>query len=139
MVKKSSVSRGRHVGISILAVLAWINSFFTVIFGIAMLVGSAFLSDIIKNFASAEALGWIPVGTAALIFSGIIFILFAVLDFYIARGLWKGQNWARILVIIFISIMALGSIVSLNLVGLIIAAIIIWYLGFYKPAIAWFK
>ena len=36
---------------------------------------------------------------AILISSVLIFL--AALSFFIARGLWKGKNWARILVIIF--------------------------------------
>lgn len=35
-----------------------------------------------------------------LIFIGLILLAFALLVFFIARGLWKGKNWARIIAII---------------------------------------
>ncbi|MFA6918027.1 MAG: hypothetical protein WC285_04345 [Candidatus Gracilibacteria bacterium] len=41
---------------------------------------------------------------------GIFVLAFAVLDFFIARGLFKGQKWTLILIIIFGVLGALGTL-----------------------------
>jgi uncharacterized membrane protein (DUF2068 family) len=43
----------------------------------------------------------ISLGGGFFVFFGIILLLFGVLTFFIGLGLWKGQNWARIVSIIF--------------------------------------
>lgn len=67
-------------GIKILAVLNYIGTVMLLLFSIAYLFNDVkHLNDII------------PV---------IIMVALAVLSFFIGRGLWKGQNWARIVSII---------------------------------------
>lgn len=143
MAKKKSVrsvSKSRPVGVSILAVLAYIGAVFTLILGISMIVGSAAISTVLLKFAPQYT--WLTgVGIAAFIGIGIILLACAVLNYFIGKGLWKGQNWARILVIVLSILSILGNLshpIS-GIVGIVISAVIIWYLGFNKEAISYFR
>jgi len=77
---------------------------------------------------------------------GIIFLALAVLVFFIARGLWKGQNWARIITIIFAILGFLSAIYVLvdglianGIVNLIVEGFIAGYLIFSKEVKEAFK
>jgi len=83
-------------------------------------------------------------GAVFLIASPFLLAL-SVLSFFVARGLWKGQNWARIIEIIFaiigglIAILAvlsgnIGSTINLGINGLIA-----WYLLFDKKVKKFFS
>ncbi len=132
------MANNRPVVVSILAVLAYIGAVFSLLGGIAMLFGSAFLGAMLAKLIPSMAM-LATAGTVLLIVLGIIFIGLAVLDYFVGKGLWNGKNWARILVIIFAALGVLGSIWPFNIVGLVIDGLVVWYLGFYKPAIAYFK
>jgi len=136
MAKK--VSKGRHWGITVLSVLGYIGAVATLLLGIAMLIGSAFISNVINQFVPKLA-AYATVGTVLFIVLGIIFIGLAILDYFIAKGLWNGKNWARILLIIFAALSVLGSLHPFSISSLVINGVIIWYLGFYKPAVNYFK
>ncbi len=128
----------KHWGITVLAVLAYIGAAVTLLGAILMIVGSAMVRPIMENVAP-QYLSWASVGTIGVIMLGLVFLALAVLDYFIARGLWNGQNWARILTIIFAALGVLGSFYPFSIVNLAISALIIWYLGFYKPAVKYFK
>jgi len=136
MAKK--VSGERHWGITVLGVLGYIGAVVTLLVGIAMLFGSAIISPIINKFAPQLA-AYTTAGTVLFIILGIIFIGLSILDYFIARGLLSGKNWARILVLAFSVLSVLGSLSPFNIANLVIGAVIIWYLGFYKPAVSYFK
>jgi len=128
----------RHWGVSVLAVLGYISAVFTLLLALLMVAGSAVIGTLIEQF-SPELTWMTAIGVVGLIFLGILFVGFAVLDYFIARGLWKGQNWARIVVLVLFTLSALGALASLEIVSLVIDALVIWYLGFYKPVVKYFK
>lgn len=136
MAKK--VSKERHWGITVLSILSYIGAVATLLLGIAMLVGSAFISNLINQFVP-KFTAYATAGTVLFIVLGIISIGLAILDYFIAKGLWNGKNWARILLIIFAALGVLGSLHPFSIVSLVIDGLIIWYLGFYKPAVNYFK
>ena len=136
--KTSSSRRTRPLGVSILSVLAYIGAVVTLIGGIAMIAGSTVVSTLIEKLVPEYA-SWSAAGTALLIFLGIVFILLAVLDYFIGRGLWDGKEWARILVLIFLVLGILGSLSPFEIVSIIIDALLIWYLGFNKDVRNYFK
>jgi hypothetical protein len=141
MVKKVSKKGGvnkRHWGISVLSILVWINSFFALFAGLFLVFGSVAVGPIIEKWAP-EYIWLTNAGIAALIFLGIFFIACSVLNFFIGKGLWIGQNWARIFILVITGLGALISLLSLEIGGIIINGVIIWYLGFYKPTVNWFK
>jgi hypothetical protein len=140
MAKKvaKKVSNKRHWGITVLGILGYIGAVATLLLGLTMLIGSAFISDLITQFVPNFAT-YAAAGTVLFIVLGIIFIGLAILDYFIARGLLNGRNWARILLIIFAALGLLGSLHPFSIGSLVIEGLIIWYLGFYKPAVNYFK
>lgn len=139
MVKKQiKVSHKRPIGVTILSVLSFIGAAFTLLFGLMMFFGSAFVGPMIARMAP-QYTDFTSAGIALVIFMGIILIAFAVLDFFIGKGLWNGQNWARIIVLVFAVLAILGAVFPFNIVNLIIGGLIVWYLGFNKTALAYFK
>lgn len=106
-------------------------------------------------FFGAGLSGSIPglqslVGTGFFIMIGIIALALAVLTFFVARGLWKGKKWARIVAIILAALGIINSITNLgggtiigvliwNLIFLVIQLVIGGYLLFGKKVKAVFK
>lgn len=139
-VKVKSMPSERPIGVSILAILGYIGAACTLLMGLAMIFFSAALASLVTNLPGFETAFGI-IGAALFIVLGIIFLPLAVLDYFIARGLWNGKNWARILLLIFAGLGVLQGIIGLprGLVGLVIDAFIVWYIGFNKPVVAYFK
>jgi len=134
---QKQVIKSMPVGVKILAILTYIGAAFTILGGVMMMAGSAFFGSflsMVPGYATFAALG-----VTAFIIIGLVAIALGVLDIFIGKGLWNGKNWARILVLVFSVLGLLGSITSFSLVNLVISAVIIWYLGFNKEAIAYFK
>ena len=132
------MAKNRPVGVKILAILAYIGAVLSILGALAMFIGSAFVGPLLANIPGYTAiLG--AAGAAIAITLGIVLIAFAVLDYFIGKGLWNGKNWARIVTLVFAVIGLIGSIWPLSIVQLVIDALIIWYLGFNKQAIAYFK
>ncbi|MEI7719572.1 MAG: hypothetical protein WCI72_06900 [archaeon] len=136
IVKRSS--NQRHWGVSILSVLGYIGAVFTLLLGLLFIAGSAVVGTLITQLAP-EYVWLTTVGVVGLIFLGLVIIGFAVLDFFIARGLWKGQSWARIVVLVLLAISALMALTSMEIASVVIDAALIWYLGFYEPVVNYFK
>lgn len=100
-------------------VLYYIGAAFYVLLGLLIIiVGILILAGGIYSLASEadELVGLTPIlgvlGPVLLV-GGVIFIGLAVLLFFIARGVYRGQNWARIVGIILCSLGFLGSLISL--------------------------
>ncbi len=121
------------LGVKIISILTYISAAILLIGGIVLIAGSAAIAGFLVQIMPIL----VSVGASLFIVLGIVLIAFAVLDFFIARGLWKLQNWARIVTIVF---SVLGILSALNvilggqifngLINLIINGVIVWYLGF---------
>ncbi|MEK6885581.1 MAG: hypothetical protein AABX17_01290 [Nanoarchaeota archaeon] len=144
MVKKQSkvkvqkeIVKSIPVGVKVLSILAYIGAAFAALIGVMMIAGSGFFSSLLSAIPGyAEIATW---GAIAFILMGLMIIACGVLDYFIGRGLWNGRNWARILLLVFAVLGILGSLTSFSLINLVISAVVIWYLGFNKEAIAYFK
>ena len=115
------------LGIKILAILSWIGAGISLLFGILAIFGGYAFSSLF-GFPLSAGLGF---G----IFIAFIMLIFAVLNFFIGRGLWKGQNWARILLIIFLIIGVVFGLLVLftgtyitGILNLVINGLVGWYL-----------
>lgn len=148
-VSKKSVSKGPSrkgvpTGVKVLSVLGYISAVATLLLAIIFFMGSAFVGDIIQKMQAEGVVLPAMFGAGLFVALGIFFLGCAILDFFLARGLWKGQNWARIFVLILFSLSALGNLISIiggdfrNIVGLLITGFVIWYLGFNKEVKAAF-
>ena len=134
MVKRK---KERPVGVTILAILGYISAVFTLIFGLIALIAAPVFFALIPQIADLPLLA--AIGSALTIIGGIFFIACAVLEYFIAKGLWDDKNWTRVLLLIFVWICAIGSLFSLQIVGLIIDGIIIWYMQFVPKVKSYFK
>ncbi len=116
------------VGVKIIAVLYYIGAVLALLFGILTFVGAGTLQT------ALAAVPFLAIFSGLIIVLGIILIGFGVLGFFIGRGLWKAQNWARILVIIFAALGVLMAIIAMvggNIAGNIVSLIINGLIGGY--------
>jgi hypothetical protein len=94
----------RPTGVTVIAVLDFIGAAFCVIGGLLMFMGGAMLGSFFSAAATANgatgaapAAGFMAGIGAAL---GVVFLLFAVFAIFVAMGLLKLKNWARITTIV---------------------------------------
>ena len=118
-------------GVKIISVLYYIGAGFSLLFGLLFLIGAGFIGTLASKIPLLGLLG-----SGLFIVVGIIIILLGVLSIFVARGLWKGKNWARIVAVIFAVLGILSGISSIikggysSLFGLIINLLIGGYLMF---------
>ncbi len=140
MAKKTTVSRNsRPVGVSIISILGYIGAVITLILGLIALIAAPTVFALLPAIADMPWLS--AIGAAVGIILGIILIVLAVIDYLIARGLWKGKNWARIVVIVLAALSLISSLSALpaSILTIIIDGVIIWYLGFNSKAKNYFN
>lgn len=139
MVKKTS-SKNAPVGVKIISVLVYIQAFFSVIVGLMMMLLKGFIVNFIDSFKVVPT-NFMPLINAAFLVIGIFLILLGILYYLLARGLWKGSSWARVVELILASLGAFGGLISLpsGIIGLVISGLIIWYLGFNKEGKEYFS
>jgi hypothetical protein len=127
MAKNNSVQiKEVPVGAKIISVLYYIGAVLLLILGILFFVGAGFVDTLIP------ALG--AIGSGLLIFVGVIIVAFAVLYFFIGRGLWRGQNWSRIVAIIFALLGVISSIYTIIVgfqIGTLIELLIVGFIAYY--------
>ena len=65
---------------------------------------------------------------------GFVFIIIGIIGISVSRGLWKGRNWARILILVLTVLSTISNLIALftgkfsSIISLAINGIIIWYL-----------
>ncbi len=132
MVKKQKAekvtSKNRPTGVAILSILGYIVVAILAIAGLAIFFVGSVILEVVPAAIAAYA-GII----------GTILIIFAVVEFFIARGLWNGKDWARIITLVLASIGFLSSLSKLDILFLVIDGLIIWYLGFNQEVKNYFK
>jgi len=136
----SNMKKERPTGVSILAVLIWINAGVFALFAILSLFLSSLFVSLIGNLGSGSENVWI----LSIIFF-ISFLLFSLFLFFYGKGLWRGKNGWRIFYLILASLGVLMGISGLfssfgfGLFQLIISGFLFWYLGFKKNVVEFFK
>ena len=88
----------RPTGITILGLLAFVSAGFLVLLAVTMFLGGAMISTLAARPQIRMLAG---VGGA---FLGIALLMLAILYAVMGFGLWKLQNWARILTIVLCAI-----------------------------------
>lgn len=143
MKKNKSVKRVRKseipIGVKVISVLYYLGAVFLLFMGILSFIGSSFVGDYLLRSESDPLVGALTGGVFAVI--GVVFILFAILSFFIGRGLWNAKQWARVLVIIFAVLGVLNGLttmiggnvfIGIGIVTLIINGVIGGYIAFSK-------
>jgi hypothetical protein len=138
--------RARPGSVTFLAVLGFIGAGFVALAGLVLLLGGSFLGALVEKYADQTDGGAVAGGVAAIVFAvvGVVALLLAALEFFIARGLLKGRNWARItqLVLSFIGLavglpsLLLGNFPSVLGLAMNVASIVIL---FSRDAKAYFE
>jgi hypothetical protein len=59
---------------------------------------------------------------------GTVLIIIGLASLLIAWGLWAGKPWARLVALVFVILSIIATLVAYHLVGIVIDAIIIYYL-----------
>jgi len=126
--KKMEMRSGKvmPLGIRVISVLNYINALFLIIAGVVLLWYGL----------SGQTIDVDGLTSGAVIVGGVVFIALSILSFYIARGLWKGQNWARVteavlgIVAIVSGVMNAFQNVDLvsNIIGIVLNGVIVGYL-----------
>lgn len=120
--------------VKILAVLAYIDAAVTLLAGLALILGGSVFGGIVGAMIPMSGILVGSMLSGLFVLLGIVAIALAVLDYFIGRGLWNHENWARILVIV-LSVLSLFNWYG----GTIIGALLIYFFGFDKTAVALFK
>ncbi|MGA2785817.1 MAG: hypothetical protein ABSF09_14090 [Candidatus Bathyarchaeia archaeon] len=114
--------KSRPMGIVILAILEALVG----IYHLATGFGDLFVAATIRSFSYFG----IPSSSMAMIprVLGTVLIIIGLASLLIAWGLWTGKPWARLVALVFVILSIIASVVAYHLVGIVIDAIIIYYL-----------
>ncbi len=129
----------RPIGVTILAVLEFISAGLVLLLGLLLTVGLSALGAMGRGGEGGSILGVLAALGAA---AGVFVMILAIIPLAIGIGLWKLKNWARIVVIVFAGLGALGNIVRViwglssgdmvstvgGIIGLGIQGLILWYM-----------
>lgn len=153
MAKKKVVRNSRVSsmpwGVKVISILNYVLFVILLLSGLVFLIGaSAFSSSedaratALKFFEDLSASTTIATKIvdsfpALMVAVGIISILLAALFFFMARGLWRGKRWARVLTIIFFTLGFVGALADIlrgdlagNIIELVVDGLIAGYLLF---------
>lgn len=78
----------RPVGVAIVAIVAFVQAFFAIIAGLALIIE--------RN--DSELIAHIDRSSGHITTYGVLAIIWGAVTFFVAWGLWHGANWARIVV-----------------------------------------
>jgi len=123
-----------EVIVKIYAILAWLGALFCVIGGLVIIVGGGILGSLDAAFGTGVMGG---IFGALGVVLGIFMLALAVLEVFVGIGLWKHQNWARIVTLVF-SALGVLSILSLDIIGFVIGGLGVWLFGFEKTVVGLF-
>jgi hypothetical protein len=136
--------------VKLISILYYIGAISGVIIGVVFILGGIIGDDIVNsigidqlileasnlNILDAYILNYIQ---SALLMGGILLTIISLIGIYVARGLWKGQNWARIVVIVLSVLGFLGALFEFDLITLVLSGVIGAYLIWSKNVKATFK
>lgn len=112
--------------VKVYAVLGWIGAAFLVLAGLGAMIGGSLLGGMMGGYGYGM-MGGLATGFA--FGFGLFMLALAVLWVFVALGIWRKQEWARIVLLIFAALGVL-SIFRLDIVSAAIGAVSIWLFGF---------
>jgi len=124
--------------VKVFAVLNWIGSAFAILAGLGMAVLGPAMFSFMATSGDAVGTGMMGIIGGFPMVAGIVLLALGVVGIFVGLGLWRHQNWARIVTLIF-AVLLLLSLFSGNFLGAIIGAIQVWLFGFDKTVIGLFK
>ena len=133
--KEKSINKGIPTGVKIISVLYYIGAAFLFLIGLLIFFLRDFVIKVIETVVVLPAT-IISLIHSALLGAAIFLIILGIAYFFLARGLWKLKNWARIIAIVIAAFGVVSSLFAFpaGIIHLIINGIILWYLGFNEEA-----
>ena len=125
--------------LKVLAILTYIGAGLTFLMALGFIIGGSFITNFVSDFGGIEALGGV-----FLVGSGILLIGIGILQIFIARGYYKGQNWSRVITIVFSALGILGALVAIlsgafaSIINLILNGLIFYYFVVDENCKKWF-
>lgn len=123
-----SLKRSRPLGVTILAVLAGISGIFSLMGGITLMALGPAISSAMMQQGAPGMSGFFG-GMMAIL--GVVLLLMGILNLVVAWGYWTGQEWAWVLGVILGIIGVIMGIIQITqggIIGLVINAVILYYL-----------
>ena len=122
--------------IKVISIMYYISAAMGLLVGITLLISSDALGKLTEYYTAASQIS----GTAL----SLLILGTGVLEFFVGRGLWKKQKWARMVAIIIAILGSIGAVISIVQQGngtfrLIIHAVIGSYLIFSRQVKAKFS
>jgi hypothetical protein len=153
VTQKAKASSAMPLGVKIISIFTYVLSFLLVVmsiflFGAGALLNQTDAQELIKLFVEDSTASTTIASdvTLGIFIGGVVFLIFGVFMFYVGRSLWKGKNWARIILVIFFGLGFVGALadilvgsVLINLPDLIIDGFIAGYLLFNNSVRAAFS
>ncbi|HMK83714.1 MAG TPA: hypothetical protein VK503_08350 [Candidatus Bathyarchaeia archaeon] len=115
-------SKSRPTGVTVLAILEALGALYFLLIGSTEFFGTATIRSLTYLGIARSVFALIPrvIGTVLLIIGLVSIIL--------ACGLWIGKGWARIVALVFAVLGIIINLMSFHVIGIIIDAIIVYYL-----------
>ncbi|MGY4884382.1 MAG: DUF2127 domain-containing protein [Nanobdellota archaeon] len=141
--KQEKVARKEHLpmGVKVVSVLYYIWAILWIGFGLLVALGATIIINyLISLFPQLETVSY---GTLVVvgIIVGLVLVALGILEFFVARGLWKLKPWARVTAILLSALAIINSVLALTasfdsvqIVRLIVDGGIIAYLMLSKEA-----
>jgi len=110
------------MGVTILAILEALGAIYFLFIGVTEFLGTASIRSLAYFGISHSVFSLIPriIGTALLILGLVSIVL--------AWGLWIGKGWARAMALVFAVLGIIINLMSFHVIGIIIDAVIVYYL-----------
>ena len=135
------MKKNRDIGIIIIASFVFLFALIKLIVGFGLLLQFGLISSLIYHFSIPFAY----FATIPFMSLGIVIMALGILYFFIGRGLLLGQDWARIIVLVFFGFWTVTGLFGLligdifSIISFVIHGAIVWYLGFNKRVIKHFS
>jgi hypothetical protein len=115
-------SKNRPTGVTILAILEALGAIYFLFIGVTEFLGTATIRSLAYFGISHGIFTLIPriIGTALLILGLVSIVL--------AWGLWIGKGWVRMIALVFAILGIIINLMSFHVIGIIIDAVIVYYL-----------
>lgn len=137
--EKKEIKKNAPLGVKIISILNYIGA------GLSILAGLLFILLALTSYQTlADKLGG-SIGSIIIVTISIFLIIIGLIAYFIARGLWRGLEWARITQIVLSIVFGFTSLTNItkglgnNLLGMIVNFAIAGYLLFNERAKRFFK
>ncbi len=123
-----SLEGSRPLGVTILAVLASVSGVLSLLGGITLIALGPMMAPMIAKHGTPGMMGAF---SGFMVVMGVIVLVVGILNLIVAWGYWTGQGWAWVLgAILGVIGVIMGTIqiTSGGIIGLILNAIILYYL-----------